>query len=153
MYDAPARSSSAPLVPFLTIMRRRSLAGLVTTVLLAAAIGAAVATGTTGARISDADAQQLNGTAVRGLEEWRAAHGSYAGATLARLASHVATLQDAAGLGVSHVTATGYRVMTHSSPGRTFRTTRRGTAPVRRTCAPAGAGKCSDDGTWTAPAR
>jgi hypothetical protein len=118
-------------------------------ILLALPLGAAVAASAGHGRISDAEAQDTNRVAVTAIETWRAGHGSYAGATLERLAALEPSLRDAPGVRLTRISAGGYRVATHATTGRTFRTTLRPrTGRLYVTCTPAGAGACRADGTW-----
>ena len=125
------------------------LAPTTAVILLALPLGAAVAASAGHGRISDTEAQRTNRTAVAAVESWRADHGSYAGVALDRLIALAPSLRDAPGVRLTRIGADGYRVATHATTGRTFRTTRRApTGHVYFTCAPAGAGACRADGTW-----
>jgi hypothetical protein len=125
------------------------LAPTTAAILLVLPLGAAVAGSAGHGRISDTEAQRTNRAAVTAIETWRADHGSYAGVTVERLAVLAPSLRDAPGLRLTRVSADGYRVATHATTGRTFRTTRRPrTGRVFFTCTPAGAGACRADGTW-----
>jgi hypothetical protein len=125
------------------------LAPTTAAILLALPLGAAVAASAGHGRISDTEAQRTNSAAVSAVEAWRADHGSYAGVTRERLVALQPSLRDTPGLRLTRISADGYRVATHATTGRTFRTTRRArTGRVYLTCTPAGAGACRADGTW-----
>lgn len=122
---------------------------------LALPLGVAIASGDTG-RISDATAQRANRTAVAAIETWHAGqgHGSYAGATVARLTAIEPSLGDVPGLVLARVSAAGYRITTHATTGRSFRATRHpSTGRTFFACTPAGRGACRADGTWAAAGR
>ena len=125
------------------------LASATAAILLALPLGAALAASAGHGRISDTEAQRTNRDAVVAMVTWRTDHGSYAGATRERLVAIDPSLRDAPGLRLTRVSANGYRVATHATTGRTYRTTRRPrTGRVYLTCTPAGAGACRADGTW-----
>jgi hypothetical protein len=125
------------------------LAPTTAAILLALPLGAAVAASAGQGRISDTEAQRTNRTAAAAIETWHTDHGSYAGVTLQRLVALAPSLRDAPGLRLTRVSGGGYRVATHATTGRTFRSTRRAkTGRVYLTCTPAGAGACRADGTW-----
>jgi hypothetical protein len=125
------------------------LAPTTAAILLLLPLGAAVAASAGHGRISDMEAQRTNRAAVTAVETWRADHGSYAGVTVERLAVLAPSLRDAPGLRLTRVGPDGYRVATHATTGRTFRTTRRPrTGRVFFICTPAAAGACRAAGTW-----
>jgi hypothetical protein len=127
----------------------RRLVPATAAILLALPLAAAVASSAGHGRISDAEAQRSNRAAVTAIEAWRAQHGSYAGATLERLAAIEPSLRDTPGVGLTRVSAAGYRVTAHATTGHSFRATRHpSTGTLFLACAPAGAGACRADGTW-----
>jgi hypothetical protein len=127
----------------------RRLVPATAAILLALPLAGAVAASAGHGRISDAEAQRSNRLAVTAIEAWHAQHGSYAGATLERLAAIEPSLRDAPGVRLTRVSAAGYRVAAHATTGDSFRSTRHPrTGVVFRACAPAGAGACRADGTW-----
>jgi type IV pilus assembly protein PilA len=98
-------------------------------------------------KAEDANAEVYATTAAKALNVWRTEHGSYDGADPAGLARIEPSLGRALGLAV---TATGrqFTVSVDSSAGGTYTLEHRGDGDDLRTCRPAGAGACPDDGTW-----
>jgi type IV pilus assembly protein PilA len=97
----------------------------------------------------DQEAMSYVRTAQTAIETFYTDHGTYAGASRAKLYGIEPTLSGGVGarLEVSRPSATGYTVAIKSRSGVTFRIDDKG-GIVTRACSPAGAGACAAGGAW-----
>jgi type IV pilus assembly protein PilA len=98
-------------------------------------------------KAEDANAKVYVTTAAKALAIWHTAHGTYGGADPAALARIEPALGSARGLALS-ATGRQFTVSVDSSGGDTYTLEHRGDGDDLRTCRPAGAGACPQDGTW-----